>query len=68
MKKAKAYAQKQQISLSKLVEKLFSTLEVKQQESGLPSPIVGELSGIVNKKLSIDPKKAREIRLIKKFL
>ena len=46
---AKEYALKKNISLSKMVERYFQTLvEPKQQTNAKYSPLVQELSGIIN--------------------
>ncbi len=67
--KAKNYAKSHNTSLSKIVERFFSNLQNdnKKKERDL-SPVVKELSGIIDLDLQIDHKKSKENRLIKKYL
>lgn len=69
IKKAKNYAKSHNTSLSKIVERFFSNLQNdnKKKERDL-SPVVKEISGIIDTDLQIDHKKLKENSLIKKYL
>lgn len=69
IKKAKNYAKTHNTSLSKIVERFFSNLQNdnKRKDRDL-SPVVKELSGIIDLGVQVDHKKLKESRLIKKYL
>lgn len=70
--KAKIYSKNKHISLSKLVENFFSTLEIKSEnkinQNNELSPIVKELSGIFNGEYDYNLKELKKDRLVKKYL
>ena len=69
VQKAKKYAKKQKVSLSKLVEFYFSSLvsDSVDEQISLP-PITTELSGMIKVKTSKDDKKLLTDALIEKHL
>jgi len=68
VEKAKRYASKRNISLSKLVEFYFSSLTTEHKgKRGALSPITATLSGMVKSK-NIKEKDILEDALIKKYL
>jgi len=66
--KAKIYSKNNNISLSRLIAKFFSTLDVKKYKNEKISPIVKEISGIIDAKLEINGKENKKRRLIKKYI
>jgi hypothetical protein len=69
IKKAKEYAQKRKLSLSKLVEfyLTFITSGKKGETHSLP-PITSQLSGMIRVKAGVKDKRVLEDALIEKYL
>jgi len=72
IKKAKNYSKNKKISLSKLVEKFFSTLDVESKKpsniNNKISPVVKDLSGILDVDNNYDIKKFKKNRLKNKYI
>lgn len=70
IEKAKSYSKKKHTSLSALVEKFFISLNeepiTNNQDKNL-SPIVSELSGIIDAEMKSEIKDLKKQRLIKKY-
>ena len=65
---AKAFARSKGLSLSRMVESYFKSLSRKADSKGLkPSPLVDELSGIIQLPKDFDAKKAYGSYLAKKY-
>ena len=68
IEKAKEYAKKKNISLSRMVERYFkSFVEKKQNKEKKYSPLVEELSGIINLDKDFDFKEDYTNYLIEKY-
>jgi hypothetical protein len=68
IEKAKEYAKKKNISLSRMVERYFkAVIEKKQDKEKKYSPLVEELSGIINLDKNFDFKEDYTNYLIEKY-
>ena len=68
IERAKKYAEKRRISLSKIVEKYFKSLaDEERAEKAEYSPLIKELSGIISLKSDVDIKDEYTNYLIDKY-